>query len=594
MKLKWTKWHFFTGLVFSLAIFTRFYRLESLPLGRQYDELVYILNAQAAILCGSNLNNDWQPWSFKPVMPMYSELTTTMLMPWLSLHLPLKIASFLPFILISLLSPLLLALIVYHLSHSKRVAYWTWLIALFNPFIWQMGRLGFDSMWSFFFYLLGTWLFLCLSKWQKLWSLIPFVLGFYQYQGHKALLPFLILSLTFYQVWPLLKQKFNRKKWRQFLPEILLSLTLISLTTFYVLVLLPQQTNLERTATLLSPNSELIINRVAKLRQLTLVSPLRNIFTNKYLATGQEIIKRIIGSYNLNELFLASGEDNKMFYVVSNHGLFYLFDAFLMLAGIIYLIKNKNWRGGLFLAALMLAATAPTWVADGEWYFYRAAFRVVPLIILAAFGFEYFWTKINLLGKIGLFLIYFFSGLYFANLYFNYLPLKAAADPFFADYVLSQYLQRENTSRPVTVMSNDHRVTWMNYLYETNGLNKDNLDQAKQNWQTEKITWQNLTFGPNCFDPKKVQASQDLTVIAYDYRGCDDNAESVKNELKKAGIAYKVIRSPIDNGEKYFLINDRVCEGKALAGTLLFKNWTELQLSQLNQADFCRLWISAD
>ncbi len=179
-------------------------------------------------------------------------------------------------------------------------------------------------------------------------------------------------------------------------------------------------------------------------------------------------------------------------------------------------------------------------------------------------------------------------------LYFNYLPLKAAADPFFADYVLSQYLRRENINRPVSLMSNDHRVTWMNYLYETNGLNKDNLAQAKQNWQTEKIAWQNLTFGPNCFDPKKVQASQDLTVIAYDYRGCDDNAESVKNELKKAGITYKVIRSPIDNGEKYFLINDQVCEGKTLAGTLLFKNWTELQLSQLNQIDFCRLWISAD
>ncbi len=594
--MKWSKTgiYFLTAGLFLLAVFSRFYRLDNLPMTRQYDELVYILNAQSAILSGTNLNNDWQPWSFKPVMPMYSELTTTVLMPWLSFNLPLKIASFLPFIFISLASPALIALLLYELTKNKKLAYWSWLIALFNPFIWQMGRLGFDSMWSFFFYLLGAWLFLRLKKWQKLWSLLPFIFGFYQYQGHKALLPFLLLSLTFYQVWPLLKQKFAWKKWLQFLPEFFISLVLIGLTTFYVLVLLPQQTNLERTSTLLSPNSELITTKISTLRRLTLISPLKNVLTNKYLATGQEIVNRIVGSYNLDELFLASGEDNKMFYVVSNHGLFYLFDGLLILAGIIYLVKNKNWRLGLFLLGLMLAATAPTWIADGEWYFYRAAFRVVPMIILAALGCEYFWTKIKLLGKIFLLLSYFFSGLYFANLYFNYLPLKAAADPFFADVVLSQYLQQEDGERPVSLMVNDHRVTWMNHLYYTGGLNKENLTQAKENWQSEKIAWENLTFGPNCFDPEKVKASSDLIVIAYDYRGCDDNATSVKNELKKAGISHKVIRSPIDGGEKYFLINDQVCEEKDLAGTLLFKNWNELELAKLSQADLCRLWISPE
>ncbi len=585
-----------TALLFLLGLWTRVYKITSLPVARQYDELVYVLNAQAAVLSGTNLNDDWTLWSFQPVMPMYSELTTTMLMPWLQLGLPIKIASFLPFIVMSLLSPILIGLIVYELTKNKKAAYLTWVIALFNPFIWQFGRLGFDSVWSFFFYLWGSWWFLRFPRWKKLWALLPFTLGFYQYQGHKALLPFLVMSLTFYQVWPLLMKKNWQKwtKWRPFLPEFILAISAVILTGSYILLALPKQTNLERTSTLLSPESEMISERISQARLLTLEYGLKDVWNNKYVFTIMEIGRRILGSYKVESLFWSAGESDKMFYVVSNYGIMHLLDLILIVLGGVYLVQTKNKRLGITLVFLLLAATAPTWIADGEWYFYRAAWRVVPLLIAAGLGATWLADKGQRWQKWLFGFIYGVGIIYFASLYYFYLPLKSAADPFFADRILSVYLEELEAKNPVQLMVNDHRVTWMTFVYESGGLNQDNLAQAKKNWQTKEIAWNNLTFGPNCFDPEKVKMSSASAIISYDYRGCDDNAKSVKDELKKAGIAYKTIRSPIDNGEKYFIINDQVCEDTELANPLIIKKWESLEFGQLTKEEFCHTWISAE
>lgn len=583
-----------TAVILAFGLWTRIFRLQELPLIRQYDELVYVLQAQAAILTGTGLDGVWTPLSLQPVMPMYSELTTTVLMPWLALGLPVKIASFLPFMLISLGSPILIALLVYEISKNKRTAYFAWIIALFNPWIWQAGRLGFDSVWSFFFYLLGSWLFLKLRGWKKLWSLLPFVVGFYQYQGHKALLPFLMLSLCLYQFWPIWQEKARDKgkAWRKMLPELLISGFLVVLTAVYVLVWLPKQSNLERTSTMLSLESELVTERVNLLRRLSLTSPLKNVFNNKYVVTMSEILRRMVNTYNPQQLFVKSGEDEKMFYVVSNYGILHLLDLVLIIGGIVALAAKPRRRAGVFLLALLVAASAPTWIADGEWYFYRASFRVVPLIMIAAWGAEAYWRRGKIIGRTALVMLYGLSVVYFANFYFTYLPLKAAADPFFGDRILLEYLQRETSGREIQIMTNDQRVTWMNAIYESGGLTPETIEQAKVMWQEKKFAWGKATFGPGCFDPAAVKESENLVVISYDYRGCDDNAKSVKDELDAAGISYLAIRSPIDNGEKYFLVNDQVCQEKELAGPLLFQNWSELNLSALSTDDLCRLWLS--
>lgn len=584
-------WQICLICLFLLGIWTRFFRLEILPFTRQYDELVYVLNAQSANLSGTNLNEDWKPWSFQPVMPMYSELSATLLMPWLQLTLPLKLKSLLPFALMSLLTPILLGLLTFELTKNKKAADFTFVIALFNPFVWQLGRIGIDCSWSFFLTILAMYLFLKCKNWRKLWSLPIFVLAFYQYQGYKILIPCLLAVLFFYQV-IMTAQDVNKKwriNWQKLLPEITLVSVMVAVVAAHFLIALPNQSSSERLSKILSPTDEGIIRAVENDRNLTLTK-FDRVF-NPYTEMAKEMAARIFGTYNLTNLFWETGESNKMFYIVNNHGLFYLGDLFLIVAGIITLVKKKSWKNLLLLTMLMLVATTPELIADGQWYFYRTSFRVVPLLILAGVGAAKIWAKSKNWLKTILIIIYSLSVIHFAWLYFYQLPLKSTADTFFADRIVVEYLRRQDRELPTQIMSGDHRVTWMSYLYENDLLNKENIKSAQTMWQDEKFSWNQLTWGPNCFAASEA-TTEGLQIIAYDYRGCDDNAKSVREELVNAGINYVTIRSPVDDGDKYFIIGDTLCQGKDLAAGLVFKQWQDLDLTALSDDDFCRLWLS--
>lgn len=571
-----------------LVLSSRFFQLGNLPFTRQYDETIYLLQAQSAFFSGTNLDNNWTPWSLKPVMPMYGELTTTLLMPWLGLSfLPLSVRSLLPFIIMSLLLPYFIAAIVKEITQEKTFFWSTLLIAFFNPFIWQSGRLGTDGVSSLFFAVLGVFLFLKLQNWGKLFSFLPFLVSFYQYQGYKVLIPVLVLVLCLYQLikeWQTDKKRFafNKKK---VLPSLLLTIAMILISTVHLLLFLPKQTSYSRTAKMLHPSE--FATQSSLLRQQTLSSNL-NFLNHPFMLTLKEIVSRFLETYNLNTLFLTNGDEGKMFCLVHQHGIFYLIDFCLILIALGFLMKKKMNNTLIFVLLLLLVAPAPALIADGRWFFYRASFRLVPLLILAGIGAGVIWQNKKFYWRLALISFYLLSIIYFAWLYFFRLPFTSLADPFAADKVLTYYLQQQKPESTIEVWANDNRVTWMNYLYYADLINEKNIFQVKESWQKENFSWENITWKNNCFDLKELDNPSAIKLIAFDSRSCRPE-KSVQDQLREAQIDY--LSFDFGHGEKYFLLNDQLCSNLEIGAGLPTDNRAVFDLKNLKVADFCRFWV---
>lgn len=176
-------------MIFLVNILLKSLFLTSISPVITYDEMYYLGEAQSIVTSATDTTGSWRPWYLAPAHSMYDELTGTtqalgfLLFPYNSFF------SFrcIPIVMGSLL-PVLLGLIAYRPFNRKLVFVLTALIATTNPWIFQFSKMGFDSLFSIFFYNLGIVLLLYLRGWRKLWALLSFFWGFFQYQGHKPLL----------------------------------------------------------------------------------------------------------------------------------------------------------------------------------------------------------------------------------------------------------------------------------------------------------------------------------------------------------------------------------------------------------------------
>lgn len=120
-----------------IAIFgTRFLLLSQIPTSLAHDEMIYAINAKSVAVSGTDLTGTWNPLSLTPMHPMFAELPTLLLAPFFRLPIDPVVAARLPFVLMSLAIPVLLAGIVYELFKNRRAAVCTAILAFFNPWIW--------------------------------------------------------------------------------------------------------------------------------------------------------------------------------------------------------------------------------------------------------------------------------------------------------------------------------------------------------------------------------------------------------------------------------------------------------------------------
>lgn len=579
-------------LIFLLAIATRLILLDSIPVVFSHDEMGYVTNALSVSLSGVGRTGEWQPLSFKPVEPHLSELPTLFITPFFYLPFSSIINARLASVLMSLTLPFFISGICFILTKSKKTAYLSLIIALFNPWIWQNGRFAFDVFFSLWFYVLGIFIFLRNKNSWKLLSLILFFLGFYCYQGFKLLLPFIGFLLF---VFSLIKKNKLVIQQKEFKYSIVFFIGVLSIFLFYLLYQFPaQQGSVARIENqILLPSSEQISNVVNNDRRLSISNNFSNLFINKYVQLGKEILGRLMFVFGLRELFFEINASSTSF-SVWNHGIFYLIDALLLLIGIFILFQKKKYKIIIFLGSLLLIASIPVLITNSLWLFFRSSFIIPFLIIVMSIGWHEILKRNQKIFVFSAVLYFIFVANFAFNYFFRY-PLFAAEGIFFSPRILASYLQRISTDKPIVVFENEPEFLFTSYIFYNNLLNKKFISNIQQSYKEEKYTINNVTI-QKCIPENLVMDEQTTYIFDVDVDYCQTNNINGSTSLdfqsfpQLSSLQIKQIK---DSGDNYIIYHDQICSSvNGLQSFLHPQSFVDLNINLLDDQTFCRTWIT--
>ena len=606
-KFKLTKSHkIWLGIgLFLAAVGTRCVFLNLIPTAFSHDELAYLINAVSVAVSGVGRYGDWSPLSLKPVEASLAELPTLFLAGFFKLPFgPMIDGRLLP-VLMSLTLPFLVASISWSLFKSRRAAEFSWALALFNPWIWQNGRLTFDIPISLWCYVLGVAIFLRFQSWKKLLALMPFWLGFYSYQGFKLILPFICLNLSLFTwleqkpEWGIWKKLRN---WKKLGPGLITSLFGIGLLSYYLIFQFNAQTASQtRIANqIITPQSQVVSEAVNTDRRLALLTPINNLFINKYAQTVKEIVGRYLLVFNGRELFYEISASNSPF-AVWNHGPFYLIDALLIAVGIIALIQRRQISGLLLLGGLGLTGVIPAVLNQSIWLYFRPSFLFPLLLITAGWGLEWFWQKQKKLFFL-IFLGYIFSVVNFGFLYFVRYPIYASEGIYFGPRLLAEYLHRLPSDQKVVIFEKEPEFVFTNLVFYYQLLNSSTAEKIHQAYKTQTYEWNNLRFLP-CV-PNDFQPASDTTyVFDSDAPDCTAKTENDKKIAtgklllanEKIGSRPIFIRSVKDNGVNYDIYHQTLCSHPEKMSHFIHpQELKQFDFSKLTSDQFCQTWLTQD
>jgi hypothetical protein len=581
-----------TILIFLIALWTRLFLLSSIPTVFSHDEMGYVINALSVALTGTGKTGIWQALSLTPVEAHLAELPALFIAPFFHLVANNLVAARLVFVLMSLTLPIFIAGICLILSKSKKAAYLSLVIALFNPWLWQNGRLAFDASFSLWFYVLGIFLFLRKNNAWRLLSLLPFFLGFYCYQGFKILLPFIGIALVLFSFWQAKQVKDVKKP--LFL-NLIFIFSIFLLFIFYLTCQLPQQAaSLNRIdSQLLLPGSEQIATIVNQERRLTLSSIWNQFFINKYTQFIKEMFNKLLYAFGSRELFFEINASGTSF-AVWNHGIFYLLDAVFLLLGLLVFLKKKNYASLALLGAFILIGTLPVLMTNSLWLFFRSAFIIPFFLIFIGVG----WLKIAQFNRklfILCSLIYVVSMINFAFNYFYRYPLFASEGIFFSPRIVADYARRVPVDHKLVVFDHEPDFVFTSYIFYNELFNQESAAMIQKIYQSKNYELQNVAFHscvPNDLEPEK-----NVTYIfAVDVDYCEQKSQVEENVLAaeflyQAPLLY--IKQIKDSGDNYVIYQDHICENyEQLNNFINPQSLNTFAFASLSNDSFCQNWLT--
>lgn len=578
-------------IAFLVNIFIKSICISSIPPLLTEDETYYAAQAQSILAGGTDLTGKWRPWDFAPANPIYSELTGLTYAPGFILfpghtQIAIKVVP----ILFGSLIPLLLALIVYKLFRKELFFRSTLIIATLNPWIYQFSRMSFDSLASTFFYLLGISMLLYFPRWKSLISLLPFTLGFFQYQGHKPLLvPLIALTLLYMGVshfkWPL--TPVSRAQLLGKYTYHLIVLVAASLLVGIYLIRLP---------TLLSSTriSEFAIDRQQLReqtnidRRLSLQNPFVPIFTNKGVELASQLLQRFVASFHLPWLFLR-GDAHTDTFAVTAFGFLYTIDALFIFIALIYIWAVRRWRKEAgFITLLVLIGTIPNILKTEKlWLTFRGSFMIMGLVLLSSIGMALAWHKGTRLLRVILIGIYALAVIpFFYHYVFRY-PLLATKDFSFYTRVVASYIKRQPT---VEFSIHADTMLFESILTYNHLITPQTLPSLHSAYAHRQFAIENIRLVSGCFDPE-FAASQSSTFIV-DYRTEICSASQGPSIATPSGtVAFIAIGSLTDSLSQYYIYNDHLCEPESLSQYTTVKE-NKFSLEKLPTPLFCETFFS--
>lgn len=555
-------------IVFGAII--RFLFLDRIPPALGGDELQYVLNARAFALSGYDLSG--QVSLFSPLLFRYplgilpqAELPYYLLLPFVTNKLGL-LSTRLP----SYLLGIFFIPIMYGVGKElggKRVGLLASFVAVSNPWLFFISHTAYESTAAVVFYFLGLVILLKTKSKARILSLPIFFLAFYAYIGTKIILiPFILVVVLFLFV----RQKTLFMKDRISLAGVVVFGFVLSLFFF---MLQQQQSRLGEIQTPFSPE---ITQRVNTIRQVTIANPLLSLTENRFTIYTKIIADKLLTIFSTQYLFVSG--DN--FFGIWRHGLFYLLDSFLLIAGfIVLLLKNKSTL--CFLLGLLIVGALPQLLHKQEENFTpHITMMIPPFLLIIAFGIEGIWERIKQLPQskfifAGGVLLYFLSVGYFLHMYFFQYPLQGEFD--LPSRTLSYYAKiASDKGHNIYIFSQRPSDIYKKYLFYGNLVTISTLSQIRISLSHQEFTIGNVFFR-ECGD--KAKTRNDVTVVVD--KLCKDPTD------RREFIAISNLR---DWGEEYVIYQDRVCEGnvdEAMTPVTL----DDFHIENLSVERFCQTFL---
>ena len=397
-----------------IALFVRVYKLAELPPGLTWDEAAIGYNAYSILTTARDEHGAFLPLIFKSFGDYKPGLYIYLTVPVVWLMGLTETAVRLPSAIAGALTVFALGLLVYELFSSRLAGLFSALVLAFMPWHLHFSRGAWEVNVFVFFLTLGLY-FLIRNLKEKRSLLVPtllFLVCLYLYQAAKIMVP-LIVIITLICLFPLKRDWFKEMIARE--KHLWPLYAIIAAVLIYFV-----------SQTTLGPAGN-------RLLRLNLFSYRPDLDPGMILTDGSETIARIfhslpdiwarmIASRYLNHFsseLLFSGRFQTLRETLPKMGLLHLFDAVLLMAGLIQIVRNKNRRAAIFLLSLLLLAPLPGSLTLTEYSSVRSLFMVIPLAAISGLGLLFIFNHHRLIF-LGASAIYLYSLVLDTDLYFNH------------------------------------------------------------------------------------------------------------------------------------------------------------------------------
>ncbi|MEX2012927.1 MAG: hypothetical protein WD967_00815 [Candidatus Levyibacteriota bacterium] len=561
-----------------LSLCIRTLWLDRIPVGVSNDELDYLLNARALFLTGSDISGTWNPFSLTPPESSFPQAEIPSIITALFVGI-LPLSLFTSKLIYALIGTVTVAAI-YGISRrllGKKEAFVVGIVASINPWLIFFGRTAYDTPIAISGFAVALYILLIAKGWKILLSFPFLFIAFYSYIGTKLiLLPFLAITLPY--VWIVVNK-------RKFLRQYLILLSLCTLMVLYFAFGIFTSSH-GRISELASPNLPSIIEATNNERQLSIQTPLTNVFSNKIIIFSKESLGKYINAFSPNFLFLHG--DSKYLFTLWHHGTFYYIDAIFLLVGLCALFW-KNRKLWLFLIGLVLISPIPSVVSNvGVSYAIRS--QLLSIIFPLFIGFGIYHTlslaKNKLYKKLliaAIILLYGIHFVNFSNIYFFRNPIYNSEAFNLSARVLSKYLSLQSGNDSVFVVTGEPKTPLKHYLFYTNSYNKENYGEVAQMFKSKKYTLENIRF-ITCSDLDSIPGGS-VTIF--------ESGILCKKEIVHEGTPLTIAQLS-DSGSIYTIVNDKTCVNYPLRPYPFGVRFSDLRVEELSNEVFCKTFITAN
>ena len=413
-------------IILFLAALLRFYQITNVPPSTQWDETAIGYNAYSILKTGRDEYGQFLPLVFKSFGDYKPGLYIYLTVPSVAIFGLNELAVRIPSALAGIASVWLIYLVSLLLFKKKPLALFISFALAMSPWQMHFSRGGWEANLALFLVLLGLLSFLKAEKKPKYLypSAIAFGLSFLSYQGSKVFVPLLLLGLLIF---------FFKKIKTLSIKNIIISLFLLFLVASpSFLTILTWGGGRLKTMSLFSyPRSENEIQHILNKDNNNLFY--FNLFHSEGLSFVTRFVERYFNHFSGRFLFF-EGDWSSLRHGPSYNGVLYLFDFFLILFGLYFLVR-LNTRESKFIWFWLFIAPLPAAITRDSIQGVRSLNMVLPLMILVGCGFYqlFLWLQkqkklFSVCFSLLLVVFYLFSVAYYLEQYFYHYPLQSSKD----------------------------------------------------------------------------------------------------------------------------------------------------------------------